>query len=168
MPLKENQHQNFSYEVLPLLFHNETAKFFTLIRRDGNEFLKFWWERAGINLDEAQRVPSEGLDFEIRTCKDGRNVVLVKLPAPKKAPEAYYLALVDRPKKRSLLPWRNLARVFALSRAKDVDGVQVTTLAEITRSARYAPIGRGPKANLKPFYKTVSEILDRKQRLAWL
>ncbi len=40
MPLKENQHQNFSYEVLPLLFHGETRQFFFLLKRDGVAFLK--------------------------------------------------------------------------------------------------------------------------------
>ena len=170
MPLKANQHQNFSYEVLPLLFHSETAKFFPLLRRDGVNFLKFWWDRAGVNLDPSLRVSSDGMDFEIKQSNDGRDVVLVKLPSPKQAPEAYYLALVNRPNKRSLLSWRNLARVFALSRAADLDssGVQNTTLIELTRTARYVTIGKGPRPNLSGFYKVVSDILDRKPRLGWL
>jgi hypothetical protein len=170
MPLKANQHQNFSYEVLPLLFHNETVKFFSHLRRDGKAFLKFWWDRAGVNLDESMRGSSDGMDFEIRTCQDGRDVVLVKLPTPKKAPEAYYLALVNRPKKRSLLPWRNLARVFALSRSKEEggSGAQNTTLAELTRTAQYVSIGKGPRPTLNAFYKVVTGILDRKQKLGWL
>lgn len=170
MPLKANQHQNFSYEVLPILFHGETAKVISLLKRDGVPFLKFWWDRAGVNLDESMRSSSDGMDFEIKKCKDGREVVLVKLPSPKNAPEAYYLALVSRPQKRSVLPWRNLARVFALSRATDLDssGVQNTTLVELTRTARYAPIGKGPRPILNAFYKVVSGILDRKLRLGWL
>lgn len=170
MPLKENQHQNFSYEVLPLLFHGETKQFYFLLKRDGVTFLKFWWDRAGVNLDESMRVSSDGLDFEIKKIKDGREVVLVKLPAPKTAPEAYYLALVNRPNKRSLLPWRNLARVFALSRAADLDsaGVQNTNLVELTRSARYVPMGKGPRPNMSAFFKFVSGIMDKKLRLGWL
>lgn len=168
MPLKANQHQNFSYEVLPLLFHNETSRFFAYIRKDGNQFLKFWWDRAGVNLEEEMRNSSEGLDFEIRTISDGRDVVFVRLPAPKAAPEAYFLALVDRPKKHSLLSWRNLGRVFALSRGKMEGGVQQTTLAELTKSARYVAVSAGPKPTMKEFYKVVSAILDRKQRLPWL
>jgi hypothetical protein len=170
MPLKANQHQNFSYEVLPLLFHNEGAQFIVLLRRDGINFLKFWWDRAGINLDESMRVSPEGMDFEIKKVNDGREMVLVKLPPPREAPEAYYLALVTKPKKRSLLPWRNLAKVFALSRDADLDstGAPNTTLVELTRTARYVPIGKGPRPTLKEFSKVVFGMITKKLSLGWL
>lgn len=170
MPLKANQHQNFTYEVLPLLFHNETSQFIALLKRDGLNFLKFWWDRAGVNLDESMRVSPEGMDFEFKKINDGREVVLIKLPAPKEAPEAYFLAMVEKPKKHSLLPWRNLARVFALSRAANLDstGTQNTTLVELTRTARYVEVGKGSRPNMKDFYKTVSGIVSRKLKLGWL
>jgi hypothetical protein len=170
MPLKANQHQNFAYEVLPILFHSQTTQFFELLRRDGLKFLSFWWDRAGLNLDESMRVSVDGLDFEIKKVGDGREMVLVKLPAPKEAPEAYYLALISRHKKRSFLPWRNYAKVFALSRASDLDstGAQNTTLVELTRTARYVPIGKGPRANMKDFSKAVTNIITRKLKLGWL
>jgi hypothetical protein len=170
MPLKANQHQNFAFEVLPLLFHSQTRQFLDLLKRDGVKFLNFWWDRAGVNLDESMRVSSEGMDFEIKKINDGREIVLVKLPHPKEAPEAYYMALVEKPKKRSLLPWRNNCKVFALSRAADLDstGAQNTTLVELTRTARYVTVGKGPKPTLKDFYKTVSGIVTRKLKLGWL
>jgi hypothetical protein len=167
MPLKENQHQNYAYEVIPLLFHNETAKFFLHLRRDGNQFLKFWWDRAGLNLDEALRSSAEGLDHDFKTYQDGRDVILIKLPPPKKAPEAYFLIMVDRPKKRGIFPWQNLARVFALSRSIDDDGTPKTVLAELTRTARYVKIGEGSKPTLNSFYKLVCESLGHKNKPFW-
>lgn len=163
MPRFRNQHQMYAYEALPLVFHNETKDFLEYLKRDGVKFLKFWWDRAGITLDETLRIPSEGLAYEIKTYKDGRDVILVKLPAPKNNLEAYYLALVARPLKHSFFPWRNLARVFALRRSEEEDGSVKTILAEVTRTARTVPIGKGPKPNMDDFYEVVCKILDSKK-----
>jgi len=161
---KQNQHELYSYEILPLLFHNETASFFTYLRRDGEKFLKFWWDRAGVNLDESLRGASEGIDFEIKKAPDGREVVIITLPLPKKQPEAYFLAMVDRPAKRSFLPWRNLGRVFALSRSVDENGTPSTVIAELTKTARYVEVKKGPRPSSKLFYKSVCGILENKKK----
>jgi len=168
MPLKANQHQNFTHEVLPLLFHNETAKFFTFLDQDGIDFLKFWWNRAGVNLDEEKRNSFEGMKYEVRKVKDGRKVILLRLPPPQESREVYFMALVDRPQKHSVLPWRNLARIFALSLSKGSDGEPSTIFCEVTRTARYIPMGEGMKPTAKVFYNRVSNILDRKLKLGWL
>jgi hypothetical protein len=161
---KQNQHQMFAYEILPLIFHNETMDFFSYLRKDGIKFLKFWWDRAGVNMDESLRSTSEGIDFEIRTVPDGREMVLVTLPAPKKAPEAYYLAMVERPKKRSFFPWRNLGRVFALSRSVDEHGTPNTVIAELTKTARYVEVKKGPQPSMTLFYKSVCDMLEDKKK----
>ena len=122
MPLKADQRENFTHEVLPLLFHSETEKFFTYIEKDGKEFIKFWWDRAGVSLDELKRNSFEGMDFEMRKANDGRAVVLLRMPPPKNVNEVYFFALVNRPKKKSLLSWRNLGRMFALIRSTDDNG----------------------------------------------
>jgi hypothetical protein len=162
MPSYPNQHQMFAFEVLPLLFHNETEKCINLIRKDGNDFLTFWWDRAGVNLDASKRSAPDGLESEIRPYSDGREIALVKLPFPKKSPEAFYLGLVTRPKKLSIWPWRNLARVFALSKTSS-DDPQNTVLAELTRTARYVAVGKGPQPSMNAFYKTICDILDKKK-----
>lgn len=161
---KPSQHEMFSYEVIPLLFHHQTKDFFGYLERDGIKFLKFWWDRAGVNLDESLRSSSEGIDFEIRSLSDGRGVVLLTLPSPKKAPEAYYLVMIDHPAKRSMLSWRNLARVFALSRAVDEHGNPATKIAELTKSARYVEVKKGPQPSLNLFYKTVCELVEKKKK----
>jgi hypothetical protein len=161
---KTNQHEQYSYEIIPLLFHNETRDFFGYLQRDGVKFLKFWWDRAGVNLDESLRSTSDGIDFEIRQIPDGREAVLLTLPTPKKSPEAYYLIMVDRPAKHSIFSWRNLGRVFALSRSVDEHGTPNTKIAELTKTARYVEVKKGPQPSLNLFYKSVCEMLEDKKK----
>jgi hypothetical protein len=163
MAEKPSQHEKYSLEVIPLIFHHETDKFMSMVRRDGEKFLQFWWDRAGLEVDESKRSSSEGIQFEIKSYSDGREIVLLKLPAPQKAGEVYFLGMVTRPLKRSIFSWKNLARVFVLTRA-DVDGAdRQTTLAELTRSARYVAIGKGPKPTQNAFLGTITDLLDRKK-----
>lgn len=162
MPFKQNQHQMFAFEVLPLLFHNETSQFMTYIRKDGVEFLKFWWDRAGISLDPDLRSSPEGMDFEIHPFHDGREIVIIRLPSPKKVGEAYFLGMVTKPLKRSIFSWRNLARVFALNRLSIDNGDENTELGELTKMARYVAIGKGSKATKKSFFDSICGHLDKK------
>ena len=162
MPINKNQHQKFTYEAIPIMFHRESLDFVHFLTRDGRKFLKFWWDRSGLNLEESLLVSPDGLDFEISTYKDGRSIIIIKLPIPKNDREAYYLGLVSRPQKKSVFPWKNFARVFALSRAEYEEGSHNTILAELTRSARYVPMGKGPKPDRDDFFDTVKDILDRK------
>lgn len=164
MLTKPSQHEMFAYEVIPLLFHHQTTDFFGYLEKDGTKFLKFWWDRAGVNLDESLRSSSEGIDFDVRTLFDGRKVVLLTLPAPKKSPEAYFLVMVDHPEKKSIFSWRNLARVFALSRSVDEHGTPNTKIAELTKTARYVEVKKGPQPSLNLFYKAVCEMLDNKKK----
>lgn len=160
---KLSQHQKYSLEVLPLIFHHETEKFMSMVQRDGIKFLEFWWDRAGLEVDETQRSSSEGIKFEIKPYSDGREIVLVKMPSPRKPGEVYFLGMVTRPLKRSILSWRNLARVFVITRDDADSEDRQTKLAELTRSARYVEIGKGPKPTQKAFLETITGILDRKK-----
>jgi hypothetical protein len=162
MAFKQNQHQMFAFEVLPLLFHNETTQFMTYLRKDGVEFLKFWWDRAGISLDPELRSSPEGFDFEIHPFHDGREIVIVRMPPPKKTGESYYLGLVTKPLKRSILSWRNLGRVFTLNRTAGENADENTELGELTKMARYVAIGKGPKATKKAFFDSICGQLNKK------
>jgi hypothetical protein len=104
------------------------------------------------------------LNYEIHPYKDGRTIVLIKMPIPHSEREAYFLGLVSKPPKRSFLPWFNFAHVYVLSYAVDENGSPSPELAEVTRSARYVPIGKSPKPTLEAFYKKVLEILDKKKK----
>ena len=163
MAEKPNQHEKYSLEILPLIFHHETDKFMSMIQRDGTKFLEFWWDRAGLEVDESKRSSSEGIKFEIKTYTDGRDIVVVRLPNPCTVGESYFLGMVTRPLKRSIFSWKNLARVFVLTRANDDNGERQTKLAELTRSARYVALGNGPKPTQKAFMQTIIDLLDRKK-----
>jgi hypothetical protein len=160
---KPSQHEKYSLEILPLIFHHETDKFMSMISRDGVKFLEFWWDRAGLEVDESKRSSPEGIQFEIKSYSDGREIVVVKMPLPRKVGEAYFLGMVTRPLKRSLFSWKNLARVFVLTRANADNADRQTKLAELTRSARYVAIGKGPKPTQKAFLETIIDLLDRKK-----
>jgi hypothetical protein len=163
MAEKPSQHQKYSLEVIPLIFHHETDKFMSMIQRDGLKFLEFWWDRAGLEVEESKRSSFEGAKYDIKSYSDGRDIVLIKLPPPSKTGEVFFIGLVTRPLKHSIFSWKNLARVFVLTR-DDVDGLdRHTQLAELTRSARYVVIGKGPKPTQKAFMETIVSLLDRKK-----
>ena len=163
MAEKQSQHQKYSLEVIPLLFHHETQKFMSMLQRDGVKFLEFWWNRAGLEVDETQRSSVEGIQFEIKTYSDGREIVIIKMPGPRKGGEAYFLGMVTRPLKRSIFSWKNLARVFVLTRDNVENADRQTMLAELTRSARYVTIGKGPRPTQKAFLESITDLLDRKK-----
>ena len=160
----KTQHWMFAFQAMPILFHNETAQFQALLKRDELGFLKFWWERVGLNFAESERTSPEGMSYSLHPYQDGRQIILLRLPTPKIEQEAYYLGLVTRPVKKSILPWRNLARVFVLTLAKDEQGQPQTAIGELTRSARLVPVkGKAPQAVAKNFLDRIVGILDRKQ-----
>ncbi len=163
MAEKLSQHEKYSLEVLPLIFHHENEKFMSMIKRDGVKFLEFWWDRAGLEVEESKRSSSEGLQYEIKSYPDGRDIVVVKMPSPRKAGEVYFIGLVTRPVKHSFFSWKNLARVFVLTRVEGDTAERETKLAELTRSVRYVAIGKGPKPTQKAFMGTITDLLDRKK-----
>ena len=85
------------------------------------------------------------------------------MPAPRKVGEVYFLGMVTRPVKHSFFSWKNLARVFVLTRTEGDERDRETKLAELTRSARYVAIGKGPKPTQKAFLETIIDLLDRKK-----
>ena len=163
MAEKPSQHEKYSLEVIPLIFHHETAKFMSMIQRDGLKFLEFWWDRAGLEVEESKRSSFEGVQFSIKSYSDGREIVLIKMPAPRKTGEVYFIGMVTRPLKHSIFSWKNLARVFVVTRDDTENQDGHTQLAELTRSARYIAIGVGPKPTQKAFYDTIVGLLDRKK-----
>jgi hypothetical protein len=156
---KQTQHIKFASEALPILFHNQTTDFFDYLERDGIQFLKFWWDHVGDKLKE--NSSSEGMKYEIRTLDNGKRVVLITLPHPHSPSEAYYLAMIDRPQKRSLFSWQNLARVISLESSEGSN----TRLYELTSRARRVFISEGPRPDLEPFYTSVCQLEQQKKSI---
>ncbi len=59
MDKTKSQAINFAFEVVPLMFHSQTTDFITYLKKDGLQFLEFWWKYIGDKLDEGQ-----GCSFE--------------------------------------------------------------------------------------------------------
>ncbi len=156
-----SQHYLYAYKAIPTLFFTQGAEFMFYLDRDGKKFLKFWWDHEAEKLDESQLRSSDGLSFEIHDYKD-RKLALIILPPPKAEPEAYFLALLGRPQKRSVFPWRNLARMMALQRRVIADsGMEATVLVDITPRLRQVDVGATCAPDYKDFYRKVVSVFDK-------
>jgi hypothetical protein len=160
MAKKSSHYYQFAYQAMPILFHSSSKDFITLLRRDGQKFLEFWWKRTGESGEVAENLPSDGLTYEIRDYPGGKQMVLVTLPEPQKAPEAYFLAMLTPPPKKHLLPWKNFSRVFALQRGKMVDGLVRTHFAELTPRGYQRVLREGAEPTLEKFYELVVDELS--------
>jgi hypothetical protein len=168
---QQSQLYQYAHEALHTLFFHQTKDFLFYIDRDGNDFLKFWWEHIAANFPEEERRSPAGLDHEIYKLDDGRTVFLIELPTPRAEPEPYYMAMVSLPVKRSLLSWQNLPRIFALEYKLDKNGTPGTVIAEWTYRGNHIVVAKGTNISPTSFYKAVVKILTEKKqgafRLPW-
>jgi len=151
----------FETEVLPSLFHDSPEQFLYYLSRDGNKFLHFYWNIAAKDIDEKQRVPFLGLNYEIHQPGKSVTVILITLPEPRLAPEAYFIALIYRPLRRT--PFLNISDttlVITLERASGENGQPATQLVEWDRKLRYGLLGAGPGPSLKDFYRAVCNLIN--------
>jgi hypothetical protein len=155
-----SQHRQFSYRAIPTIFHSQTQDFVDYLEKDGMKFLKFWWDHTGNEVDVDCLSPMKGMTYEIREYGDGRRIVLLTLPPPQNQPEAFFLAMVTRPRKKHFLIWKNYSHVYALRLVGDLGAEPRTELGEITpRRVNYYPIGPGPNPDLDAFYEAVCKEL---------
>jgi len=159
MAKKSTHYYQFAYQAMPILFHSSHHEFIHLLERDGMQFLEFWWNRTGESGEVSENLPPDGLAYEIRDYPGGKKIVLLTLPEPQKAPEAYFLALLTPPPKKHLLPWKNFSRVFALQRGEVVDGKMITHFAELTPRGYQRVLREGPGPILEKFYEFVCDEL---------
>jgi hypothetical protein len=146
----------FSYEAISTLWHNQSLAFMDLVERDGVKFLKFYWDFVESRVQPEDRVNWKGLDYEVRALDDGRRVVLITMPPPMVEPEAYFLALVEPPVKKSFFPWQNFAYLFALEFDDSSSGPETTaSFSEWTKRGSRHPMLRGMKINKEVFYYEV-------------
>jgi len=157
---KNDSHQNqFAYQAMPILFHNSSRQFMILLKKDGMKFLEFWWDQTAKDVEEEDRIPADGLRYEIRDYNEDKKIVLITLPHPKKVSEAYFLAMLTPPSRRYWLPWKNLARVFALQKGKSEHGQVLTRLVELTPRGIQRDMGPGSQPALLDFYAMVCDRL---------
>jgi len=159
MAEKKSQHQTFSYEALPELFHNDPHGFLTYLRRDKLNFLRFWWDYVGKTSGQNNQVAFEGLDYSIQELGNGVTLTTITLPTPTRPREAYYLALVLPRPKGGLFIRKDLTRVFTLESKTDVDGNKKMFIGEITPRLKHVEFSKGTDPNLEAFNTEVVEII---------
>ena len=159
---ERTQQLDFVSQALPDLFHHSPEQFLYLLERDGNKFLRFYWDETGKKLDADHQENSFGLNHAIRQPAATVKVALISLPAPRFPGEAYFAALVSRPTRRTLLGFvSDTTKVVTLERCPE-DGCQPQTLlVEWTRRLEREEIGPGPAPALEEFYQAVLELLDQ-------
>jgi hypothetical protein len=152
----------FANEVLPSLFHSTPEAFLAYLQRDGNKFLQFYWHKAGEALPEDQRASSFGLNYEIRQPNKSTTIVMVSLPTPAREKDAFFVALIFRPLRRTpFLRISDVTKVLSLEFALQAEGKKGTRIVEWTRKWGCQEIGNGPEPTLADFYEAVIEIISK-------
>ena len=163
MDKTRSQHYNFTHEAMPIMFHSQTKEFITYLEKDGEKFLKFWWDHVGERLDNSKLVPFSGTTFEIRDVPERKSkIYILKLPRPKEYQEFYMMAFVKLPDKRFQVMKLPTTRVFALERIQKNPSQTGTRLVEITPRGRLIEIGDGPEPNVNAFVNAFSKIIWKK------
>lgn len=159
MDSKKSQAINFAFEVMPMMFHSQTSDFITYLTRDGLEFLQFWWNYIGNQLEEGQLCSFEGMDYDIFDMDNKDTMIIITMPAPHDNGEAYFLLLTAKPEKH--FAWVRLptTRVLALVRNEVPENPNGTELADITPRGRYVRLRKGPDPNIENMTRIGMELL---------
>jgi hypothetical protein len=154
------QQEIFVSKVIPSLFHSTPEDFIRYLERDGNKFLRFYWEQAGKDQQARGRSSALGLNYDIRQPYPRTTVVLITLPRPSSGIGTVFMAAIYRPMRRGpFLGVSDTTMVVSLVVSEEVDGKPVTVLREWTRKLAIEPLGLGPEPRLEEFYQAVCELV---------
>ncbi len=146
----------FADKVLPSLFHDTPTDFLRFLRRDGNKFLRFYWNQAGTNQQVSTPESPFGLNYDIRKPNSNTTIALVIMPKPRVILEAYFVALIYRPLRSSMF-WgvSDTTKVVALELATNPDEEPITQLRIWSRELTSEVIHNGPVPKVEKFYDTI-------------
>ncbi len=154
-----SQQDIFVSRVLPSLFHSAPDEFMHYLSRDGNKFLRFYWEQAGKDERAAQPSSALGLNYDIREPFAKTTVALITLPRSARA-NTCYVAAVYRPLRRTpFLGISDTTKVISLELVRSDPAGQETRLVEWSRRLEAELLGSGPAPHLEEFYEAVCEIV---------
>jgi hypothetical protein len=160
MPPAKTQQSEFVSQVLPSLFHRTPEQFIRLLARDGNKFLRFYWDQAGADPAVGEKAATLGLNYDIREPFPHTQVVLITLPKPVVPTDAYFVALVYRPlRKTPFFGVSDTTKIIALETVGTAEGAQQTLLREWTKKMTSESLGAGPAPRLEAFYETIRTLL---------
>jgi hypothetical protein len=150
----------FCEDALPSVFHNTPDQFLHYLERDGNKFLKFYWDQVAKTYSGSEQADSYGINYVIRQPQKDVTIAMVILPAPQKIGEAYLEAFVYRPRRVTpILLISDMTAVFELVKAMDESGNPKTLIIERTRKGESIEHGDGPAQTIEAFYRNVIELL---------
>jgi hypothetical protein len=150
----------FFEDALPSVFYEVPGDFLFYLERDGNKFLRFYWDRAGKNFTESDRGDAFGLNYIIRKPQNDVTIALVLLPAPQAVGEAYFEAFIYRPRRVTpILRISDITSVFALTMATSENETLKTAIIERTRKEVTLGHGEGPAPVIESFYQAVLELI---------
>jgi hypothetical protein len=154
--MEKSQQIEFIREALSSLFHHTPVQFLKFLTRDGNVFLRFYWDQVAKNLKQTTNVPPYGLNYEIRNPFRDNEVVLIILPKPQVEGEAYFAALIFRPERVTpFLGISDITKVLTLELKSGEDGYSTTELVEYSRKGFRDVIREGNEPELESFYQIV-------------
>ncbi len=146
-------HYWFAHRVLPAVFYANPARFMAVLRERGKSLLQVSWERLGSDMKIADRIPADGLNYEIQELASGVTIAIISLPKPQGITEAYFVAPVYRPAMADQEP---LAKFFTLEYGMDFDkGSTRTVLCQWTQEKSHMNMGDGPEPVIATFLETI-------------
>ena len=110
-------HYLFSHVILPKLLFENPQQLVEKLLTHWKTFLITLWDTCANEISGIkEKIPSSGLDCKIIKVKDNISIILISLPKPLKSTEAYFTAIVYRPKKLFLIKQKGIARYITLER----------------------------------------------------
>lgn len=156
-------HYIFAHKVLPKMFFDDPEKFLDIIAHHGNRFLGWLWTDVGEKIKEGNSIPIERLDHRIIRRENDLTVIVIALPMPVAAPEAYFVAAAHRPGSASHP--EAMARFMTLERSSLPGEDRVGTfLCEWTRDEAHLNYGRGCKPNVESFVGAILALLEQRNQ----
>lgn len=164
MDIKKSQQNNFGLEALPILFHSQTEQFMKYLEKDGDKFLKFWWNHVGDRMPENKRITYGGTAFETEKIDSKTTLVIITLPSPKEDGDPYFLAFVAKPERRFFLVRIPTTIAFALVRDDKCGQEHLTRFGFLTPMGIFRSRGVGLNPTKTDFKRIVKSKIEKRKR----
>ena len=161
---KRTVRYNFAHVALPILALGSPAKFYKNVSRaSGSRYLRGLW--AGLEGRMGVTEDSQGLAVTRMELSSRLDALLIRLPAPRQAREAFFLAVIYHMKRRLFKTEPVAVRYFTLELGLDVfDGRREFFVGEWSGSAIQPARknhGRLPSENPEAFVARAKELAER-------